>query len=161
MLVFFLNQNNIAAVLYQYPNFLGQLENQKNIIDIVHKYKSLAIAINPDPLVFGLVKPPGLYGAGIVVGEGIGFCPFTGLGSPGLGLFSTKKKFLRFIPGRLVSMTKDKNKNRSFVLTLATREQHIRRDKATSNICTNNNLNALAFLITLSLYGKRGYHQIS
>jgi len=156
-----LKNGNISSLLYQYPNFLGGLEDQQKLNTLAHTYGALSICINPEPLVFGSLKPPGLYNADIVVGEGIGLCPFTGLGSPGLGLFATKKKFLRFIPGRLVSMTKDQNNKRSFVLTLSTREQHIRRDRATSNICTNNALNALAFLITVSLYGKKGYAHVS
>jgi len=152
---------DIGSLVYQFPNFFGCLENQKEVIDTAHKYKTLAIAVNPDPLVFGITEPPGLLGADVVVGEGIGLCPFTGMGSPGLGLFATKKKFTRSLPGRLVGMTRDINRKRSFVLTLATREQHIRRDRATSNICSNNNLNALAFLITVSLYGKKGFFDMA
>jgi glycine dehydrogenase subunit 1 len=156
-----LENHEVASVLYQYPNFLGQLENQESIISLTHKHNALSITINPEPLIFGISKPPGLLDSDIVVGEGVGFCPFTGLGTPSVGLFATKKKFLRFLPGRLVGITHDKNGKKCFVLTLATREQHIRRDRATSNICTNNNLNALACLITLSLYGKSGFYEIS
>ena len=156
-----LKKKKAAAVVYQIPNFLGILEYQQKIINIAHNYNSLIIVANLDPLVFALVQNPGTLNADIVIGEGIGLCSFTGLGSPGLGLLGIRKKFLRYLPGRLVGMTKDKNSRRSFVLTLATREQHIRRSRATSNICTNNNLNALAFLITLSLYGKKGYYNIA
>ena len=117
-----LKNKNISSLIYQFPNFLGGLEDQVQINELAHSYGALSICVNPEPLVFGSLTPPGLCNADIVVGEGIGFCPFTGLGSPGLGLFATKKKFLRFLPGRLVSMTQDKNHKRSFVLTLSTRE---------------------------------------
>jgi glycine dehydrogenase subunit 1 len=156
-----LSSHKVSSILYQYPNFLGQLENQEELINMAHKYGALSITINPEPLIFGICKPPGLLNSDIVVGEGVGFCPSTGLGSPSLGLFATKKKFLRFFPGRLVGITHDKKGKKCFVLTLQTREQHIRRDRATSNTDRKLYLNALACLITLSLYGKSGFYEIS
>jgi len=155
------HKNEVSAVVYQTPNFFGQLEPQKKIIKNTHENNALAIAVNIDPLVFGIIKSPGDLDADIVVGEGMGFTGSSGLGGSSLGLFATRKKFLRQIPGRIVGLTNDQNKDRGFVLTASTREQHIRKGRATSNICTNSNLNALAFTITLSLYGKKGYKSLA
>lgn len=96
-----------------------------------------------------------------MVGEGIGFCGHVSLGGPGVGLFAAKHVYLRQMPGRLCGMTKDQNGKRAFVFTLSAREQHIRREKATSNICTNHALMALAYTITLSLYGKQGFVELA
>jgi len=154
-------KNKISAVVYQTPNFFGQFESQEEIIKTTHANDALAIAVNIDPLAFGIIKSPGLLNADIVVGEGIGLTGSSGMGGSSVGFFATRKKFLRLIPGRIVGLTKDTNNKRGFVLTASTREQHIRRERATSNICTNSNLNALAFTITLSLYGKKGYQLLA
>jgi glycine dehydrogenase subunit 1 len=153
--------DNITAIVYQTPNFFGQLEEQKQIIDLSHKHNILIIAVNTDPLIFALVKSPGSLGADIVVSEGISFCGHLSLGAPGLGLFASLNKYIRQMPGRLVSKAIDSNNNTAFILTLSTREQHIRRERATSNICTNHNLMALAFTISLSLYGKVGFYNVA
>lgn len=148
---------DIAAVAFQTPNFLGCLENQREIVDNVHQNGSLAIAANTEPLAYAMYEPPGSEGADIVIGEGIGFCGHLSLGAPGVGLFACKKEFVRQMPGRLVGQSVDEDGKRAFVLTLATREQHIRRERATSNICTNHSLMALAFSIAVSCYGKNGF----
>jgi len=154
-------KNKVSAVVYQTPNFFGQLESQEKIIKITHDNNALAIAVNIDPLVFGIIESPGNLDADIVVGEGMGFTGSSGVGGSSVGFFATRKKFLRQIPGRIVGLTTDKNNQNGFVLTASTREQHIRKERATSNICTNSNLNALAFTITLSLYGKKGYQLLA
>src|SRR6185295_18941411 len=110
-----------------------------------------------EPLAYSVLESPGALGADIAVGEGIGFAIPPSLGGPGVGLFAARPEMVRQMPGRLVGESVDKDGRRGFVLTLATREQHIRREKATSNICTNQGLIALAFTIHLSLLGKNGY----
>jgi len=119
------------------------------------------IAVNTDPAAFGTIQSPGKAGADIVVGEGIGFCGHNALGAPGVGLFATKQKYVRQMPGRLCGISVDANGKRGFVLTLSTREQHIRRDKATSNICSNHGLMALAFSMALTSYGKTGFQTLA
>jgi glycine dehydrogenase subunit 1 len=151
----------VAGVIYQNPNFFGQLENQAQIIKEAHAQNALAIAVCTDPVALGAIASPGSLGADIAVGEGIGLCGHLSLGAPGVGLFATKKEFLRQMPGRLCGQTVDSKGQRGYVLTLSTREQHIRREKATSNICTNHNLMALAFTISLSLYGKSGFKELA
>jgi len=153
--------NDVAAFAYQTPNFFGQLESQKSLIDLTHQYQALALVANTDPVAFGAVESPGNLGADIVVGEGIGLCGHLSLGAPGVGLFATSQAYLRQMPGRLCGATIDSESNRGFTLTLSTREQHIRREKATSNICTNHGLMALAFTITSSLYGKTGFQKVA
>lgn len=155
------HQDNIAAVAFQTPNFFGQLEDGEKIVADAHAKNILAIAANTEPVAFGAIASPGNYGADICVGEGIGLCGALHLGAPGVGLFATSKQFVRQMPGRLAGETVDSEGQRGFVLTLATREQHIRRERATSNICTNHNLMALAFSITLSTYGKNGFEQLA
>lgn len=150
-----------AAIAYQTPNFLGQLENQKALIDMAHQHQALVVAVNTDPVAFAVITPPAKLGADIVVSEGLGLLGHLHLGGPGVGLFGTRQQFLRQMPGRLCGQTVDQDGKRGFVLTLSTREQHIRREKATSNICTNHGLMALAFSITLSLYGKVGLRQLA
>lgn len=150
-----------AAIAYQTPNFLGQLENQNALITLAHQHQALAVAVNTDPIAFAVMTPPGQLGADVVVSEGLGLLGHLHLGGPGVGLFGTRQQFLRQMPGRLCGQTVDEDGKRGFVLTLSTREQHIRREKATSNICTNHGLMALAFSITLSLYGKTGLRQLA
>lgn len=151
----------VAAVVYQNPNFLGQLQPQAQIIQNAHAQGAITIAVCTDPVALGAIASPGSLGADIAVGEGIGLCGHLSLGAPGVGLFATKKQFLRQMPGRLCGQTVDAKGQRGFVLTLSTREQHIRREKATSNICTNHNLMALAFSMALSLYGKSGFQKLA
>src|SRR3989338_980866 len=151
----------VAAIIYQNPDFFGRLTDQAEIINRAHQHNALAIAVCTDLVALGAISSPGSLGADIAVGEGIGLCGHLSLGAPGVGLFATKKEFLRQMPGRLCGQTVDSKGQRGFVLTLSTREQHIRREKATSNICTNNNFIPLAFTITLSLYGKSGFKELA
>lgn len=149
------------AVVYQTPNFLGQVEEQRKIIAKAKDRDLMVIGVNTDPAALGVLESPGKAGADIVVGEGIGFCGHTSLGAPGVGLFATKQKYVRQIPGRLCGLSVDANGKRGFVLTLSTREQHIRREKATSNICSNHGLMALAFSMALISYGKEGFRRLA
>ena len=133
--------NSVAAVVVQTPSFLGVLEDLQPICEAAHAAGALVVAVTTEPLVFALAQPPGAAGADIAVGEAIGLCGPPNLGGPGLGIFATRgKKALRSMPGRLVGQTVDADGKPGFVLTLSTREQHIRREKATSNICTNHGL---------------------
>ena len=149
------------AFVYQTPNFLGQVESQKDLIATAKEKDLMVIAVNTEPAALGAIQSPGKAGADIVVGEGIGFCGHTSLGAPGVGLFATKQKYVRQMPGRLCGLSVDANGKRGFVLTLSTREQHIRRDKATSNICSNHGLMALAFSMALTSYGKTGFQTLA
>jgi len=144
-----------SCVAIQQPNFYGYLENASEIEKIVHQQGSLLVCA-VDPLSLGVVAPPGEYNADICVGEGQGMGIPQGFGGPLLGVFSAKMEFARYLPGRIVGETVDLEGKRGFVLTLQTREQHIRREKATSNICTNEALCALSSLIYLCALGKQG-----
>jgi glycine dehydrogenase subunit 1 len=144
-----------AAVMVQYPNFFGSLEDLDAAAAIAHE-KGALLVVSVDPIALALLRPPGEAGADIVVGEGQGLGSPTTFGGPYLGLFACRKELVRRMPGRLVGATVDTNGRRGFVLTLQTREQHIRREKATSNICTNVALVALGATIYLALMGKEG-----
>jgi len=126
------------------------------IAEVAHARGVLVVTVTSEPVALGALKPPGAAGADIAVGEGIGLATGPSLGGPGVGLFASRAEHMRQMPGRLVGETVDKEGRRGYVLTLATREQHIRREKATSNICTNQGLIALAFTIHLCLLGRRG-----
>lgn len=148
-----------AAVLVQSPNFFGCLEDVQAAADIAHAAGALLV-VAVDPVSLGLLTPPGALGADIVVGEGQGLgIPFS-YGGPNLGIFATRTALLRRMPGRLVGATVDRDGQRGFVLTLQTREQHIRREKATSNICTNVALCALMATIHLALLGPQGLRKV-
>ncbi|SUK50929.1 aminomethyl-transferring glycine dehydrogenase subunit GcvPA [Staphylococcus aureus] len=149
-----------AAVAVQYPNFYGSIEDLEKIHSFIEEKKALFI-VYANPLALGLLTPPGSFGADIVVGDTQPFGIPAQFGGPHCGYFATTKKLMRKVPGRLVGQTQDDEGNRGFVLTLQAREQHIRRDKATSNICSNQALNALASSIAMSALGKQGIYEIA
>lgn len=147
-----------AALLVQQPNFFGGIEEMSEWASIAHRYGSLLVA-SVDPISLGILKSPGEYGADIVVGEGQSLgCPM-GYGGPLLGLFACKSEFVRRLPGRIVGQTTDADSKRAYVMTLRTREQDIRRERATSNICTNEALYALAASVYLATMGPVGLRQ--
>ncbi|MBI2467706.1 MAG: aminomethyl-transferring glycine dehydrogenase subunit GcvPA [Candidatus Rokubacteria bacterium] len=149
-----------ACVMVQYPNFFGCLEDLDAAAAIAHERGALLV-VAVDPIALALLKPPGEAGADIVVGEGQGLGNHVNYGGPYLGLFACRKELVRRMPGRLVGATVDRDGRRGFVLTLQTREQHIRREKATSNICTNVALVALGATIYLALMGKEGLRKVA
>lgn len=149
-----------AAVAVQYPNFYGSIEDLEKIHSFIEDKKALFI-VYANPLALGLLTPPGSFGADMVVGDTQPFGIPAQFGGPHCGYFATTKKLMRKVPGRLVGQTQDDEGNRGFVLTLQAREQHIRRDKATSNICSNQALNALASSIAMSALGKQGIYDIA
>jgi glycine dehydrogenase subunit 1 len=149
-----------AALVVQYPDFLGQLEDLRGLGEAVHAAGALLIVV-VDPLALGMLRPPGEHGADVVVGSGqtLGIAP--GFGGPHLGIFATRMQHVRRLSGRLVGQTVDAAGERGYVLTLGTREQHIRREKATSNICTNAGLMALASAVYMATLGKRGLRHVA
>jgi glycine dehydrogenase subunit 1 len=150
----------IAAVIVQYPNFLGRIEPLKEIEQIAHEKKGMFV-VSSNPLALGVLTPPGKLGADIVVGDAQPFGIPTSFGGPHCGFFAVTNKLMRKIPGRLVGQTVDEDGRRGFVLTLQAREQHIRRDKATSNICSNQALNALAASVAMTALGKKGIKEMA
>jgi glycine dehydrogenase subunit 1 len=151
---------DVAAVLYQHPNFFGLLESPHAIHALAHEAGALAVAVC-DPIALALLEPPGATGADIVVGEGQSLGNPPSFGGPALGFFACRQALVRRMPGRLAAQTVDRHGRRGFVLTLQTREQHIRREKATSNICTNQGLLALRATIYLGLLGKVGLTEVA
>ena len=150
-----------AAVVLGYPNFFGVIEDLPTIATSVRAVGSRLITVTPESLALGILCSPGECGADIAVGEGQSFGMPVSFGGPYLGLFATRESLVRSMPGRLVGETVDSEGRRGFVLTLATREQHIRREKATSNICTNQGLCALAATVFLALAGRRGLRALA
>ncbi|MDI1242166.1 MAG: glycine dehydrogenase, partial [bacterium] len=150
-----------AALVVQSPNFFGCIEDLQTLADAAHAVGALFIVVVTEAISFGLLKSPGSCGADIVVGEGQSFGIPMSFGGPHVGLFATQDKFVRQMPGRLCGIAYDKNGNRGFTLTLSTREQHIRREKATSNICTNQGLIALAATIYMETMGKAGLQEVA
>ena len=145
-----------SCVVVQYPDILGRIADLTPIAEAAHAKGALLIAVVTEPVALGLIKAPGEMGADIVVGEGQSIGVGLQFGGPYVGLFACREKHVRQMPGRLAGETVDAEGKRGFVLTLSTREQHIRREKATSNICTNSGLCALAFSIHLTLLGEKG-----
>ncbi len=150
-----------SCVVVQSPSFYGHLIDLKPIAEKAHANGALLIAVFTEVVALGAIEPPGPQGADIVVGEGQSIGNPLTFGGPYVGLFATRQKYVRQMPGRLCGETVDAEGRRGFVLTLSTREQHIRRDKATSNICTNSGLCALAFTIHMTLLGERGLAQLA
>ncbi len=145
-----------SCIVVQYPDILGRIGDLSAIAAKAHEAGALLIAVVTEPVALGAITPPGDMGADIVVGEGQSIGVGLQFGGPYLGLFACKQKYVRQMPGRLCGETVDAEGKRGFVLTLSTREQHIRREKATSNICTNSGLCALAFSIHMTLLGEKG-----
>ncbi|MCP4106074.1 MAG: aminomethyl-transferring glycine dehydrogenase subunit GcvPA [Desulfobacteraceae bacterium] len=155
------NADDIAGVAVQSPNFFGCIEDLKAVGEKVHQKKAVFITCFTEPLAYGLLKSPGSLGADIACGEGQSLGIPRSFGGPGLGMFACKNKYVRNVPGRLVGETKDQDGKRGFVLTLATREQHIRRERATSNICTNSSLCALTAAAYMASVGGTGIRELA
>lgn len=152
--------SNTAIVYVQYPDFLGRIEDFKAFAEQVHAVGAI-LAVSVNPLALGLIKPPSAFDADIVTGEGQPLGIPLSYGGPYLGIFTAKNEFIRKLAGRLVGETVDKDGKRGYVLTLTAREQHIRRSRATSNICTNQGIIALTSAVYMSLLGKQGLKQVA
>ncbi|MDD3837692.1 MAG: aminomethyl-transferring glycine dehydrogenase subunit GcvPA, partial [Phenylobacterium sp.] len=150
-----------ACVVVQTPNVFGTVTDVSRIAEAAHAAGALLVVVTTEAVSFGLLKSPGAMGADIAVAEGQSIGNAVNFGGPYVGLFAVREKFVRQMPGRLTGETVDAEGRRGFVLTLSTREQHIRREKATSNICTNSGLCALAFTIHLSLLGGKGLRRLA
>ncbi|MDB5676011.1 MAG: glycine dehydrogenase, partial [Sphingomonas bacterium] len=153
--------DDTSCVVVQYPDILGRIADLRPLADACHARKALLIVVVTEPVALGALKSPGEMDADIVVGEGQSIGVGLQFGGPYVGLFGCKEKYLRQMPGRLCGETIDADGRRGFVLTLSTREQHIRREKATSNICTNSGLCALAFSIHMTLLGEAGLRALA
>lgn len=150
-----------SCVVVQYPDILGNIKDLSAIADKAHSVGALLVVVVTEPVALGMIRSPGEMGADIVVGEGQSLGVGLQFGGPYVGLFATRDKYVRQMPGRLCGETVDADGRRGFVLTLSTREQHIRREKATSNICTNSGLCALAFSVHLTLLGEAGLRALA
>jgi glycine dehydrogenase subunit 1 len=150
---------DVACVILQSPNFFGVIEDVKAAAELAHRHGALLVVVFSEAVSLGLLEPP--RDADIVVGELQSFAISPSYGGPFAGIIATREKYMRQIPGRLVGETKDADGNRAFCLTLSTREQHIRREKATSNICTNQALIALMATVFMSVYGKQGLRELA
>jgi glycine dehydrogenase subunit 1 len=153
--------DSVSCVVVQTPDVFGNLRDLRAVADKAHRHGALLIAVFTEAVSLGLLQSPGSMGADIVVGEGQSIGNALNFGGPYVGLFATKSKYVRQMPGRLCGETVDADGSRGFVLTLSTREQHIRRDKATSNICTNSGLCCLAFTIHMTLLGEAGLGRLA
>ncbi len=152
---------NTASVVIQYQNFFGQIEPLKKVQELLKDVKKTMFIVATNPLALGYLTPPGKFGADIVTGDAQVFGIPAQFGGPHCGFFATTSKLMRKVPGRLVGQTVDEEGRRGFVLTLQAREQHIRREKATSNICSNQALNALAASVAMTALGKKGVHEVA
>lgn len=150
-----------AAVFAQFPNFFGIVEDLGDVADAAHGAGALFVAVVPEPIALGILTPPGRWGADIAVGEGLSFGLPVNFGGPTLGIFTCRQQFVRNMPGRLCGKTVDADGRPGYVLTLSTREQHIRRERATSNICSNQALCATHASIFMALHGKEGMRELA
>src|SRR4030043_2110762 len=160
-ILFDLLKEEVSAVVIQSPNFFGVIEDLHPVAERIHNIGGLLIVGFSEAIAYGILQPPGAIGAEIVAGEGQSLGIPVSYGGPYLGIFTTQERFIRNMPGRLVGETVDLEEKRGFVLTLATREQHIRRERATSNICTNEGLCALMATVFLSCMGKEGLRELA
>jgi glycine dehydrogenase subunit 1 len=150
-----------AAVVVQYPNFFGCVEPLERVAESTHEAGALLISVTAEPLALALLRPPGALGADLACGDAQSFGVPVTFGGPSVGFLSVRQKLVRQLPGRLIGQTVDTQGRRGFVMTLTTREQHIRRERATSNICTNQGLCALRVTIYLALHGRRGLRELA
>lgn len=153
--------NETTAIIIQSPNFFGSIEDLEAASEKAHKAGALLISVTTEPISWGLLRSPGEAGADIVVAEGQAFGIAPSYGGPYLGIFASRSQYQRQMPGRLIGQAQDSEGNRGFVITLATREQHIRREKASSNICTNQGLFMLMATVYLSTMGRRGLQEVA